>query len=282
MSKRNRNRRAADHAQVRIWINEHAYIITGFVQSNLLVTTEDIQRDTDLAHVAEIKENFNVALLDPLKVSHRDGEYFVFDGGHRLLALKDIHKGEESFPVECRIFENLTHEEEAQLFALQCGSTKPIPFRNELNSLKVAGDPETLALYAATTKAGLRLPWKDEPGDITAIKKCKSLFGSYGEERYVEILLLIKETWGINRDALTSNFMGAVAIFLKEFGNVYLRQRFIKKLTGVDPKELVIEAKRMRLKGQSADAALASIIGEKYNFGGGKGRIIGRSTCIMY
>ena len=61
-----------------------------------LETDFSYQRKIDAARVDRIVNSFDPRLANEVKVSFRDGKFYVFDGAHTLSALKRIH-GEEAF-----------------------------------------------------------------------------------------------------------------------------------------------------------------------------------------
>ena len=67
-----------------------------------LETDFSYQRKIDSARVDRIVNSFDPRLANEVKVSFRDGKFYVFDGAHTLSALKRIH-GEEAFMVDCKV-----------------------------------------------------------------------------------------------------------------------------------------------------------------------------------
>lgn len=258
----------------RVWMNERVYVEPKLIPSHMLMLDVEYQRKVDMARVEEIVDNFNPCVVNPLKVSHRGGRYFVFDGGHTLMALKVLNVDKETFPVECRVYENLTREEENMLFALQTGNAKPISVEDKMNALRNAGDEETVGIIQATEASGLNLAIRERgEKSIRALGKARSLYRKYGEEIYEDALVLIHETWNGNRSSLTANMLGGVCIFLKEFRDCYRKERFLKKLKEEEPDAIRTAAKRAKTSYQTLDAAVATEIARIYNYGGGKGRI---------
>lgn len=86
----------------------------GSLNSSRLELDYSYQRPTEPERVRSIVSQFDPALVNLLKVSARDGHYYVFDGGHTLAALRTIN-GNKDFPVLCKIYYGLTYEEEAIL-----------------------------------------------------------------------------------------------------------------------------------------------------------------------
>ena len=59
---------------------------------------------------------FNGVIVNPPKVSYRDGRYIVIDGQHTIVGLKTLNGGND-LPILCRVYVGLTKEEEALVFA---------------------------------------------------------------------------------------------------------------------------------------------------------------------
>ena len=267
MSKNNRG-------AYRVWLNGHTYVEPKLLPSNIIELPPQYQRRIDLNHVQEIVDNFNRAILNPIKVSHRNGKYWAFDGGHSFTALKQINAEKKVFMVECRVYENLSFEEEAELFAFQSGSVRKVPIKYEMNALVLGKNKETMDLVAATEAAGFTLGITEHPeGSIEAIEKARLLYQKYGTELYTDALCLIKETWNGRKESLTANMMGGVMLFLSRYKDTYLRQRFVKKLSVQPLQELKRDARRNKGRDQSADGSYATAIARVYNYGGGKGRL---------
>lgn len=260
---------------IRIPINDHAYFTPRLIPSHAIITPNNYQRKIDFRRVDAIVAAFDPAIVSPLRVSHRDGKYYVFDGGHTLAALKKVNHDKDSFPVLCLVFENLTEKEESILFALQRGIEKRISVQERLNANVIGEEEDTMKFIETTEKAGLTLGISTKgEGSIRALGKAEGIRNREGDERYVETLSLIKDTWNGSRDSLTGNMMGGVSVFLREFGKEYNRERFIRKLGAIPPNQIRLQAHRKKASYQTMDAAFATEIGTIYNTGNGKGRIL--------
>ena len=282
MSKKNRNARRAVMARtndlsmntpaVRMCTDTCGYMYRPLM-SNLLVTDTSYQRPVEAARVEKIVENFDPRVVNTLKVSSRDGRFYVFDGAHTLMALKKIN-GDTPFPVDCKVFSGLTYEDEAYLFALQNGESKDVAFGVRLRAMLVSKSPEAEDFRGHTTSAGLALT--DRPGSaskntIAALAKAYKLYKDRGAEEYERILKLIVDTWDGVAWSLTSYVLGGVGVFLQEYGDMINRDRFIKRLRGMVYEDLRDEAKRQRRS--SSDVAHALALVKAYNHGGGRGSL---------
>jgi hypothetical protein len=243
------------------------------LMSNMLFTDTSYQRSVDAARVDRIVENFDPRVANTLKVSSRDGRFYVFDGAHTLMALKKLN-GDTPFLVDCKVFSGLAYEDEAYLFALQNGQSKDVAFGVRLRAMLISKSPEAEAFRAHTENAGLALV--DRPGSaskhtIAALAKAYKLYEDFGPEKYEQVLKLIADTWDGAAWSLTSYVLGGVSVFLKEYGDTFSRDRFIKRLRGAVYEDLRDEARRQQRS--SSDIAQALAITKVYNRGGGRGTL---------
>ena len=246
-----------------------------------LETDFSYQRKIDAARVERIVNSFDPRLANEVKVSFRDGKFYVFDGAHTLSALKRIH-GEEAFMVDCKVYYGLSYEDEAYLFALQSGESKDVAFNTRLRALMISGSQEATDFRAHTARAGFQLA--DGAGSATkntiaAIAKAYRLYKEYGPEQYVQILQLIADTWNGAAWSVTGYLLGGVAVFLREYGEEYSRARFIKRLRGATYEMLREEARRQQ-RG-SSDVAHALAVAKLYNLTGGRGTVDPRRLTVL-
>lgn len=203
------------------------------IPSELLLTVK-YQRPIDMERVLDIVENFDYNKVDIVKVSDRDGKYYVFDGAHTLSALKKIHKG-KTFDVTCRVYHNLTFQQEAELFASQYQRKKKIAFQYELRGHLHAEEPVYEAFEQLTEKCGFKLAvgGNHGPRRIIALKKAWLIYLNYGAEVYEKTLRLIMRTWGGVEWTLFSYMLGGMATFIHKFPE-FSEKRFVQKLEQVD------------------------------------------------
>lgn len=286
MSKRNQNRSTRRENGAQITRRENAALNSAVrmctdtcgyeyrqLMSNALFTDTSYQRPIDNALVGKIVANFDPRVANTLKVSYRDGRFFVFDGAHTLLALKRVH-GDAPFPVDCKVYFGLTYEDEAYLFALQTGESKDVAFGVRLRAMLISKSAEAEDFRMRTANAGLALADGSSSASkntIAALAKAYRLYTDRGAREYERILRLIADTWDGAAWSLTSYILGGVGAFLKEYGDAVSRERFLKRLHGVNYDDLRDEARRQQRS--SSDIAHALAIVKAYNRGGGRGSL---------
>lgn len=253
-------------------VNERVGYEYKFLTSTVLETDPSYQRRMNAAQVDRIVAEFNPLLVNAVKVSHRDGRFFVFDGAHTLAALRRIHEG-KPFMVECKVFSGMTYQEEAELFALQTGTSRTVSFDYKLRAKLAAETPKEKAFLEATEAAGLHLSDVQRSSMryvIAAKATAQRIFENFGAALYTDMLRLIVETWDAVEWSLSKPVLNGCATFLSVYGDEYKRDRFIRKLAYTNADELAAIARRQNVKDQPRQYALAIL--ELYNKGG-RGRL---------
>ena len=95
------------------------------INSAFLEIPAEYQRKLQMGKVKQMVAEFNGIIVNPPKVSYRDGRYIVIDGQHTIVGLKTLNGGND-LPILCRVYVGLTKEEEALVFAQQTGASTPL------------------------------------------------------------------------------------------------------------------------------------------------------------
>ena len=242
----------------------------GILYSTMIETDAAYQRPLDLDRVAKIVEKFDPRLVNPLKVSFRDGHYYIYDGAHTLAALKKIHKF-ENFPVLCMIFYGLDYADEAYLFALQTGESKGVASAFRIRALAMSGDAKAVDFEKRIENAGFRIAYtgSSSPNTFSCADK---LWRRYNQdpETFSKALGLMRDCWHGEHWSLAANVFGGVFVFLKFYGNKYDSVRFVKNLSKVGSTTAI--EKKMSTIGVK-DARYAFAFAQIYNKGTRKGNL---------
>ena len=86
--------------------------------SELIVPRDTYQRALHPARVARIAKEFDERVANEPKISFRDGHYYVMDGQNTIAARKFLNGGDD-LQIRCKVYFNMTEQEEALLFAQQ-------------------------------------------------------------------------------------------------------------------------------------------------------------------
>ena len=61
-----------------------------------LVSSRDYQRDLSESHITKTIREFDVYQINPVKVSHRDWQNYVFDGQHTIEMIASISESRDT------------------------------------------------------------------------------------------------------------------------------------------------------------------------------------------
>ena len=164
------------------------------VDSSLLeVLREDYQKPLNEKRVAQIVAAFDENIANEPKVSYRDGHYYVFDGQHTVAARVMLNGG-KPVRILCKVYRDLTPEQEAILFAAQTGfAAKPTP-GNRLRAKLFAKDKEAIAFCEATERCGFLLDMEGSRSDyhINCINTAMKMYRKLTPEQYLEALDILR------------------------------------------------------------------------------------------
>jgi hypothetical protein len=96
----------------RVEFNSHLR----WVSLEELVVNPKTQRELNVGKVNSIGANLDLDQIGYLVVSSRNDKHFILDGQHRTEVLKRFFADDLSIKVQCRVYEDLTEEQEAEMF----------------------------------------------------------------------------------------------------------------------------------------------------------------------
>ena len=215
------------------------YRLEDVSSDRLEVLRNEYQKPLNKKRVAQIVAHFDENIANEPKVNFRDGHYYVFDGQHTVAARVQRNKG-KNLLIKCKVYHDLTKEEEANLFAQQTGfASKPTP-SNRLRALLYAGELEALAFNEATQSAGfvLDLDGSRSKNHILCINTALNQFRKAGADVYKEALGIMAVAWEGSPDSLLSEIIIAVTEFVKLYRGKYNSTRLIALLHKSNPKTI--------------------------------------------
>lgn len=216
------------------------------INSAFLEIPAEYQRKLQMGKVKQMVAEFNGIIVNPPKVSYRDGRYIVIDGQHTIVGLKTLNGGND-LPILCRVYVGLTKEEEALVFAQQTGASTPLSAGAKLRAKLVGQDAESHAFLAATEAAGLQLGTDHVRANrkIICVSTALKEFRQYGPDIYNEGLRAIAEAWDGDPDSLRPGIIQGVMRFIALYKDEYKYDRLVKRLATVYPMKLVRDADAM-------------------------------------
>ena len=221
-----------------------------------------IQRKLDPERVRKIASQFSPLVANPIKVSYRDGRYYIFDGMHTRAAIRLLN-GSDNFPILCRVYNGLTEEDEAKLFSMQFGVSEDLSMIYRLRALEVAKDPDVLQFLQATRDAGFKITLgscKSANGHIAACCEAYKSYHALGSVDYTTMLMMLHRTWAGESWSVTRNMISGMTRFVQMYE--VETDDFIRALRETTYQEVKDVADRFR--GMTREGAFASALAEIY------------------
>jgi hypothetical protein len=232
------------------------------------------QRRKDMKRVETIVKNFDPAKINLVKVSKRDGYYWIWDGQHTAEAcaiyygLKINGKFEPNpdAPIECMVFEGLSKEEEAIYFSEQDDNARSVPKCQKMKAKFVAGDPDIVRFKSFVESRGLRCDFNNHGGtDYRTISCYQTAFEIFmeSEKRFEEILNIIDTVWGDRKDAYRKEVIKGLNVFIEIYGDRAKHDKLITALRRTIPTNIVRDA--AQYSGSPGGKQFALVILYEYN-----------------
>jgi hypothetical protein len=230
------------------------------------------QRVLEPKRVKRIVAEYHPNLINAVKVSHRDGKYYIFDGQHTVAALK-IKQNKEVVSVECKIYEGLTAADEAELFAQQNGISKDVTTIEKIRALYYAGNEKVAALIKTTESVGFKFKFTGgaATGYILAVAKAYQIFLTSEPYDYIQILKIIKAAWGGEPESLRKEMLGGIYFFSRLYRGEFDAETLSVRLSKVSPEKIIRDGKNNSIL--RGDARFAKEIFEIYNKQTRRGRL---------
>lgn len=222
------------------------------LSSDQLTSGLPYQRPVEPEDVDKLIAKWDNRLLTPLVVSFRDEKFNVVDGQHRIAAMRKMANG-GSVIVPCLIYFGMTYEQEVELYSKLDRSKGWLRLSHATKALQGSGtDAEVL---------------DKKSGDAHDILCTRAVINSYrllGGAAFSRFLTSLDDTWHGTSISLRAAMFSGMALFLKTYETELDNRAFIKRLSAVDPEEII---RRSKVYFSTNNVALryARVILEKYN-----------------
>lgn len=236
------------------------------IDTALLVSGQPYQRPVREGRLRELTQDWNPGLLDPLVVSYRDGTFYLVDGQHRVIIQKRMYGGD--FTAPCKLFHGLTYEAEAELCWKLDKANEKLSAAQSTNALVEAGsDPAIMEIQRLLQANGFK--WalgRRIPGEyeIVAVRAVIGAYHLLGSAAFDRMLRLMDGAWGGAPCSLKGGFISGMALFLKTYETELTDRTAIKRLSTVDPEE-VIRRGKTDFSTNRAALRYARVLRQKYN-----------------
>lgn len=234
------------------------------INNRELVVDLRYQCNPDPRRIQLLADNFEPRLFNPIKVAYRDGKYFIIDGVHIREALVKL-KGTNDFPILCRVFTDLSVEDEAQLYAQLHGYNRlSLSYTDKLRALYYAKNANIVRFVEVTEENGFKVNMDNhhnKNGTITAVYTAFRAFMDLGELRYGRMLRLIRAAWSGEPWSLSRNMLRGMARFMRMYD--FSDEEFIEAFKDVNKAE--IDAGVASFSNFSAEGAFAKTLAQLFD-----------------
>lgn len=231
-----------------------------------LVSSQPYQRDIDQKEVAYLVSNFDPHKFGVIKVSYRDGVYYVFDGQHRITAFKIVNGNRDGF-VRCEVHYGLTYEDEARYFADQYLGAKKVDIVYRWRALFEAKEEPVYTIVTSVRAVGIEVKFtKSKAANrIIAFKQLNDMWNKAKSEETLRILTLLKKTWETDINGFDGNIILGMREFFLTYSEEIVDETFVKQMKKVSPAIIVTEGRKDMLSKDGLN--FAKVIWSKYNNG---------------
>ena len=124
-----------------------------------LVSIQEYQRNLSLSHIEKAAANFDLYQINPVKVSRRDGINYVFNGQHTI-EIVALVSGSRDTHVWCMIYDDLSYQHEADIFANQMKFVKSLSPYEVFAANIEAGSDKHIIIKELVQSFGLKIASK--------------------------------------------------------------------------------------------------------------------------
>ena len=221
-------------------LNKLPYAFEEINSSFLKIPVELYQRELRNAKVRRIVEDFNECVANEPKVSYRNGRYRVFDGQHTVAA-RIIRNHGAHLPIICKVYYDLTEEDEAHLFAMQTGTSSKPKSGETLKAELCAKNPRAVDLMTATEENGLNISLSNTHGydKIACVKCAEQAYAKLGRDKYMEAISILRQSWKGTPKSFYADLVTGVCDFVNLYHGEYNRDRLIERLKAHTPEDIL-------------------------------------------
>lgn len=217
--------------------------------------------------VDKLVREWDPRLLTPLVVSYRDGRYNLVDGQHRVCAMRKKNGGKDVTAL-CRVYHGLTYEQEAELYYKLDRAKGHLRLAHATKALVESGaDAEIIEIKRLLEDAGFVWALDKPTGEAFEVEATRAVINAYrllGGAAFSRMLELIARTWRGAPSSVKASFLSGMALFLKTYETELDDDVFIKRLSAVDPEEILRRGKA-DFSTNKAALRFARVILGKYN-----------------
>ena len=210
-----------------------------------LVSNQDYQRKLSPRHINRTVANFDLRQINPVKVSRRDGQNYVFNGQHTIEIIAMV-SGSRETPVWCMVYDDLEYTSEADIFANQQKYVKPLS-SYEIFIANVEADSDThIVIKSLVENYGLTITSTRALCGVCAVSCLEQIFLKHGYHILDRTLKLVVSTWEGDMASLSASMLRGLAHLIVSYGDGIKDDLFADRIGAVSAREVTRTAKDRR------------------------------------
>lgn len=164
-----------------------------WVPLNQMKVSPLAQRELNEAWVDKLAADMQLEDLGHPTVSHRDGNYYVIDGQHRVEALRKVGFTDEK--LEVWVYEGLTEQQEADKFLVLNNKLTIATMDRFLVAVTAEREVET-DIERIVRAHGLKITNQRVPGGIGAVGTLRRIYTRSGAATLARTLKIVRDSYG--------------------------------------------------------------------------------------
>lgn len=230
------------------------------------------QRPFIQAHADKLAANLDLDKLGFPVINHRDGNYWILDGQHRIYALKE--HGFVNDVLDCEVYEDLTDAEMAEVFLGRDARRAIAPFA-KFHVSCTAGRIRELGIRRAVEAQGVKVSQSREENSIGAVAAIGKVYdeaggGNMGEVVLGQVVRTIKNAYGGDPAAFESHLIRGLGHVYNRYNGKTNEKDLTARLASMNggPMGIMRRAEVQRERtGASKSHCIAAVVVDSYNRG---------------
>ena len=233
-----------------------------------LMVDELYQRDVDPKRIARMVRKYDPCLVNAIKVSYRDGRYYIFDGRHTSILEKTVRGKGRDVTVDCKVFSGLSRLDEMELFVEQNGESAAVSAAAKMKALYHFGDKDIVGMVQDAQCVGVRVDFTKNiaTNKITAYSTLLKAYLKMPREQYMDMLSVLKASWGGIPESFCREMILGMGKFFETYYGQFSSKDLIKSMGKIMPMQIVREGKSIGAASLTS-SVYARIILRTYNNG---------------
>lgn len=199
-----------------------------WVPLNLMRVRPEAQRELNRSWADHIATDLDVEKIGVFVCNKIGGLYWLVDGQHRRAALETIGWGDQQ--VQCQVFEDLTPEQEAELF-LGLNDRKSIPALQNFRIAVYAGREREVAIDHVVRGLDCAVTADRIEGAIGAVGTLIRIFDRSGVRVLARTITIVRDAWGT--PGLDAHVLDGIALLCARYNGDLQDQVAVAKLRNI-------------------------------------------------